>query len=255
MPEEKKYEDLKAEPTPPDFSEEEDKKEEDANVEEKEEEKETEEEKEEEKGKEKEEEKKEEPPAWVADLTGSIKSVSERLDKIEAGAKAPTAPATDEFTPDFEKGKFFPDGYKPTSYDAHAKKLLEIVDAKKKHDVEVQTQQEKAWNNEWDRQLGQLESEGKLPKVVNASDPKDPGLVARKQLLIDAATAGSTNLISFHNVTSKYRQKPKKTPPSAGAPVGGGSGGGESGKTKREYKDLKKDIEAVKAETYPELVT
>lgn len=273
----KKYGDLKNPPTPPDLDD--DKPNDDDEGKEEEEEEENDEGGEggegegegeggegEGEGEGEEEEEEDETPAWAKDfkkdVTKSVGDIGDRLDKIEEGAKAPPIPPTgkpaegeDDFKPDYEKGQYLPKGYKPKGYNEFIKKVIEAIDGKRQHTEAVQTQQENDWNKQWDTQLTQLTKEGKLPEVKDPNDPKDLGKLARAKLLINAAKAGTTDLVSFYNVTAGYKKKPKKTPPSSKAPVGKETGGDKATKGKKPYKDLKKDLEAVKAEKYPELVS
>ncbi len=218
---------------------------------------------EEEEGEEEEQEEKEkeeapeEAPAWAKGISENVSKLNKRLDGIDKKIEASEPPTGDgkegEFKPNYEKGEYFPPGYKPSSYNEFAKKMLDINDNRSAHQKSVQTKQEKDWNDQWDKQLDQLTADKKIPEVKDPNDPKDPGRKARAQLLIDASNAGSSDLVSFYNVTSKYKKGKPKAPPSAAAPVGGESGGEGGGKPKRTYSDTKKPIEQVIQEKYPDI--
>jgi hypothetical protein len=122
-----------------------------------------------------------------------------------------------------------------------------------KDEVATKEQEKQAetdkWNKQWNNQLVDLEKQGKIPKVENPDNDKDPGVVARQELFQLGVDYESTNLTKMANL----RDSIKKVPPKgAEAPVGSSSRTTSPSKSVDYEKDIKnKSMDQMVEEDFP----
>jgi hypothetical protein len=203
-----------------------------------------------------------EPTVALDELKSSLEDISSKLESYDQkfedlNSKIQTVPIpTLE-----EKGEtgYVEKGWTPKDWNEVYSRVDEMVDKKaqakidsfaieQKKAQEEKAKEDAAINTEFDRQLGELEKQGKIPKVANEADPNDPGKAARKELFQLGIQYESTNLIKM----SELRDKVKSIPPAgANAPVGSSSGTTEAPKNV-DYKDIhNKSFDALVREEFP----
>lgn len=137
-------------------------------------------------------------------------------------------------------------------------------ETKKQQDTRIAEQKQEEANKtslygEWDRQVGVLQSEMGLPKIINKDDPEDPGVKAQENLFKalniradkqkQANQKVSLNLIeAFHS--PEYKQLTEQ--PGASAPVNGAKRSvGPTGGQRMSYQELhNSDLRDLVAEVY-----
>lgn len=203
-----------------------------------------------------------EPNVALDELKSSLEDISSKLESYDQkfedlNSKITTVPApTLE-----EKGEtgYVEKGWTPKDWNEVYARAEDIADKKAQEKIdsfsneqqkaaEEKTKEDAAINTEFDRQLGELEKSGKIPKVANSADPNDPGTAARKELFQLGIQYESTNLIKM----SELRDKIKSVPPvGVNAPVGSSSGVTEAAKSIN-YDDIhKKSFDALVREEFP----
>ena len=160
---------------------------------------------------------KETPPTpEVPDFNEQFAKLSEELSSIKEtlNTKQETAlpPGDESFDPKDWKDVF-------SKVEEVAAKKYEAIEAEKQAQTEAFKADEARINAEFDRQLSQLEKDGKLPKVSDANDDSDPGVKARKEIFNLGVTYKSVDLIKM----AELRDKLRKEPEGAKAPVGSSS--------------------------------
>jgi hypothetical protein len=133
-----------------------------------------------------------------------------------------------------------------------AEQTIEARDKAAREAEEARAAEVKQIDEEFDRQLEDLEGKNIIPKIQNAEDPNDPGRQARKELFGRAAALKTVDLISVGNdlhelhqagfsydpaVNKVIRSKPNVA--GMNSPVGSSSSRGYSGaKSAPSYKEL-----------------
>lgn len=148
------------------------------------------------------------------DFSEQFTKLSEELNSIkETLNNRPEVPAGDEtFEP-----KTWDDVFSKVEQVAQNK--YDAIEAERTRQIEEGKAAEARINAEFDRQLGQLEKEGKLTKISDPNDDNDPGVKARKEIFNLGVTYRSTDLIKM----AELRDKLRKEPEGAKAPVGSSS--------------------------------
>lgn len=115
---------------------------------------------------------------------------------------------------------------------AKEKEVADKQEADKKQEANVT----KEWNTFIDRELEELYAENKLPRIINAEDKNDPGVVARKALFTTMyetnqklIAEGKPIEYSVYKIFHRYHKAPNAQPAGADAPISAGSGSGASG--------------------------
>jgi len=141
-------------------------------------------------------EKKDKDPVMEAleALQGSIKGIDDRISNLEK----PVEPGAE---PEKKEGEEKPEGWKPKTWDdipakseEVAKKVYEEEEKKKEADQIEAEEKKKAFNEEFDRQLAEAETNGFIPAMKNAEDENDPGRVARREVVSMAVSMETLNL-------------------------------------------------------------
>lgn len=126
------------------------------------------------------------------------------------------------------------ENFDPKDWNDVFSKVEELAE-KKYQTIEQQKEEQRAAaqaeadriNAEFDRQLDTLAKEGKLPKISDPNDDNDPGVKASKELFALGVKYKSTDLIAMADL----RDKLKKEPSGATAPVGSSSQTTENSQT------------------------
>jgi len=127
-------------------------------------------------------------------VTSKIESLEEKFSTIES------APITEE--PKTEVPAWQPKSWDdiPKLVEEKGKEIAEQTIAEREKSAreaeETRAAEVKAIDEEFDRQLEDLEGKNIIPKVVNAEDPNDPGRIARKELFGRAAFLKTVDLVS-----------------------------------------------------------
>ena len=209
----------------------------------------------------------------IQELQDSINSLSEKFDttlgdldsRLDTfGERLDSVPKPEDFAgikPSEEDGQYVPKGWKAADWNEAFAKTEEIADKKVeerleayKNDIATEADEKKkkneAVNQEWDRQLTELEKAGKIPKIESETDPNDPGRAARRELFQMGVDYDSTNLIKMSELRSKIKSV---EPEGASAPVGSGSRTTEPAKDIN-YEDIKnKGYDQILAEEFPDI--
>jgi len=192
--------------------------------------------------------------ATIDKLNTTLNEITERIDSVEEQVTAATKPA--------EPPKTDEDEWKPNKWSDIPKKSEEIAEdvverkLQEKEQAEVDAKQaeadkQKAINDEFDKQLGELETSGKIPKVVDANNEDDPGRAARRELFGLGVHYESTNLTKLAELRETLSKQGYKYDTKAGklirtnsaptysqnAPIAGVNKSGSS-ETKPSYKDI-----------------
>jgi uncharacterized protein YdaT len=148
------------------------------------------------------------------DFSEQFSKLSEELSSIKEtlNTKTELPPGDTTFEP-----KDWNDVFSKVEEVAAAK--YQAIEAEKQAQTEAAKADEERINAEFDRQLSQLEKEGKLPKVSDANDDNDPGVKARKEIFNLGVKYKSVDLIAMADL----RDSLKKQPEGAKAPVGSSS--------------------------------
>jgi glutaredoxin len=191
----------------------------------------------------------------LEDISSKLESYDQKLEDLNSQIKTIPTPTLE----DKGEGGYVEKGWTPKDWNEVYAKSEEIasktaqakVDSfatEQKKAAEEKSKEDAAINTEFDRQLGELEKQGKIPKVVNEADQNDPGKAARRELFQLGIQYESTNLIKM----SELRDKVKSIPPiGSQAPVGSSSGVTEAPKTVN-YDDIhKKSFDALVREEFP----
>jgi len=129
----------------------------------------------------------------------------------------------------------------PRDYDEIAEWAVQknqILQERRAREQEEQTKQQKAAyeaaqkenadriNAFIDKELGELVQDGKIPKIEDEKNPKDPGVIARQALfkaMLDVnqqlSKEGKPLEYSIYKIYSKYYKSPSRQPAGADAPV------------------------------------
>jgi hypothetical protein len=213
--------------------------------------------------------KEEEVPKWAQEFT---ESMGKRLDKLEgaltsageddgiAQAIDPNAPVGST-TPTMTKSEL--ERLNPQTWgdleDYMGKKINEGVQAGiegyQKNQTVAQQQAEaenKRINDDFDKQVDELEKEGVLPPISNPNDRNDPGKIYRRSLYGLAAKQGTGNIKEVARLTAKPLHDQGKVydpvsdsfidynlqNPGANAPIGASSTTTGLGSNLPSYKDI-----------------
>lgn len=220
----------------------------------------------------------EQPPAWATQLItgmGELKQNYEELaqrfdegidpnDPGNAGGGQPPAPATPPPAGAPDPNNPYAD-WKPKDWADVPKTAQEIARSVVQSELEARDQATAAANNqaaqarqEADRNLDQkvreLETQGVIPKIANASDPNDPGRVAQRELYGRALYEQTDDLVRVANDLKFHHEKgmtwdpqnnrwleTNRPPAGMYAPVGSSGVGnmpGQSGATKPTYAEI-----------------
>lgn len=138
----------------------------------------------------------------IASIGETLEAVTERIGGLEERLSAPTQ----DPEPEPEKKE----GWKPQSWDdipalieekgkEIAEQTVEARDKAARDAEEARANEMKQIDEEFDRQLEDLEGKGIIPKITNPDDPNDPGRAARKELFGRAASLKTVDLVSVGN--------------------------------------------------------
>ena len=163
----------------------------------------------------------------------TISDINSRLDEFKTNLDNTSNPQPTSFTPE-EEG-YVPKGWTPTTekgwndvFGQSAKIAEEIAEKKAQEKLEAykteveeaakaKQAEDNAVNQKWDQELAKLEKENRIPKIVDETDPNDPGRAARRELFNLGLEYNSPDLFKMANL----REKLKSIPPAGNwAPVG-----------------------------------
>ena len=203
-----------------------------------------------------------EPNAGLEELKSSLEDISSKLESYDQKFEDLNSQITTIPKPSLDdKGEegYVEKGWTPKDWNEVYARAEDIADKKAQEKIDSFSQEQKkaqedkakedaTINSEFDRQLGELEKTGKIPKVVNEADQNDPGKAARRELFSLGLQYKSTDLIAMSDLRSKLKSIP---PVGSKAPVGSSSGVTEGAKTV-DYKDIhSKSFDALVREEFP----
>lgn len=116
--------------------------------------------------------------------------------------------------------------------DKRAKEAQDSSEKQKQAYAQSQKENADRINSFIDKELGELYEEGKLPKVKNKDDARDPGIMARQALfktMLDVnqklTSEGKPAEYSIYKIFTKYYKSPTRQPAGADAPISIGRSG------------------------------
>lgn len=144
-----------------------------------------------------------------AKLSEELSSIKETLNTKQ---ETQLPPSDETFDPKDWKDVF-------SKVEEVAAQKYQAIEADKQAQAEAARADEVRINAEFDRQLTQLEKDGKLTKIGDPNDDNDPGVKARKEIFNLGVTYKSVDLIKMADLRDKLRKEPE----GAKAPVGSSS--------------------------------
>jgi hypothetical protein len=176
------------------------------------------------------------PEEYKKQMRDEILGEASKLVEKVTGTTDKKTEKDEELISPWVKEKRTPKDYDEIADWALAKKSVLDKRAEETHEKEVETQkkvvedqnkqQTEGFNKFVDNDLEDLMASGKIPRAVNANDPNDPGVVARKALFqsmldinLERQKAGRPYVFSIKEVFYEHYKAPETEVAGADAPV------------------------------------